>query len=154
MSHYVIYPDINNVEPLISAINAATEQPLANEVKVVVLVTTKAMLSGTAMLQVVRHFGIEPNDLKSSDNQIQLNINETPVLITYAKDSNMEFGKSVVIGAWGGKKILEILKAAGLKSDSILVPLIKDSETFPEKTDEDQWVKDNNATELPLELLE
>ena len=82
-----------------------------------------------------------------------IEINKVKVTISYVGNDDINLNGAVLIGVWGGVKMLSLLDEIGKTSNVILVPWNKDRKMHPDKDPEDLWIEHNRAIELPLELL-
>lgn len=146
-----VLPDSDNVEPLVTALNAATTGEASNERGVVLLVPTQGQITASALLAAFDRIGATLEQPVSPTHSWEIMVNNINVTVTYVSNQNVNLAGNVLIVAWPGSATIKKIKP---HTDSVIIVKWKNGLSESEgECEVEQYLEQNNSKEIPLEIL-
>ncbi len=147
---FYVEPESCNIDAMTLAINSAIKIAKEVDLDVYLILPEKRQMNSKVVrstMKGLRHSIGSRSDVAKGDS-IGTIIKGVSFTISHSGLANKIPSNSIVIGAWGGDRILDILDSASLNSYRILLNWNTDKTIFPDERKEDIWIKGNNAIQI------
>jgi hypothetical protein len=153
---FFIEPDTCNVDAMELAISSAVKIAKEAKLDAVLILPEKKQLNSKVVRKAMSGLrsALPPRSEMSNSRPdlFETSIKRVKFTISHSGLADVIPKNSVVIGAWGGERILNILDNLP-DSYRILLNWNSDKSIFPDDQKEDVWIKYNNAVQIkPLDV--